>query len=164
MAYTVPDPRTNHERTLDSLVERAAGWTPTELTAAAMQLALRSTEADLAVLYCFVQDRALCLGSSPRHLESPLAADQSLDWFPWDLRKVRVRSYVFVPDATKLKASPSATLGELGVASALHLQLEAPEERSGAIHIFWREPRGEWDDGWGSQLRALGSFVLLRAA
>ena len=142
---------------------RARGqWTDLQLLAAALELCLTSTAADLAVLFGFAGDRAHCLGCRPRHLEHPLAADQSLDWFPWDLRNVRTRRYVFVPEATDLRASPTTRLGDLGVRSAIHLPLKAPDSREGALHLLWKEPKDRWDDTWGAQLRALGSFVLLR--
>ncbi len=161
----VPDAHLAHradEEVLDAIVERAARWTPAELVEATLGLCRSSTEADLCVLFRIVEDRVQCLGSRPRLLDSPLAADQSSEWFPWNLRNVHTNRYVFVPDASQLALTPSISLGDLGFTSAAHLPLVGPDQRQGALHLLWQEPCAEWDDTWGAQLRTLGSFVLLR--
>jgi hypothetical protein len=152
------------EELLDAIVERAAHWSAQELVEATLGLCQSSTGADLCVLFRIVDDRVQCLGSRPRHLENPLATDQSSEWFPWNLRNVHTNCYVFVPDASRLAATPTTTLGDLGFSSVTHLPLLAPDQRRGALHLLWREPRISWDDAWGAQLRALGSFVVLRTA
>lgn len=150
------------EAVLDAIVERASRWSPPELLEATLELCRSSTEADLCVLFRIVQDRVQCLGSRPRLLDSPLAADQSSEWFPWNLGNVHTSRYLFVPDASQLALTPSIALGDLGFTSAAHLPLMGPDQRQGALHFLWREPRDGWDDTWGAQLRTLGSYVLLR--
>ena len=156
-------PDSTREQQLDAVISRSSGWSPPRLLEAALELSLASTPADLPAMFAFAGDRVMCMGSRPRLLDSPLTADQSLQWFPWDLRNVNARRHVFVPDATHLRATPRVTLGSLGIASVVHLPLDAPGNKKGALHLMWRDPRDEWDDCWGAQLRALGAFVLIRA-
>lgn len=151
------------EELLDGIIDSANRWTPAELMKATLSLARSSTGADLGVLFRILGDRVQCMGCGPRVLDGPLTADQSIEWFPWNLRNVRSYRYLFVPDATRLMATPTTSLGDLGFTSAAHLPLLGADQRQGALQLLWREPCTEWDDAWGAQLRALGSFVLMRS-
>jgi GAF domain-containing protein len=121
--------------------------------------------ADECHLFAITDHVAVEVAARPvRH--NPDGRDRAVpqSWFPWGLAPVNPRRFVLVSDATMLPASPSGTrsLGDLGIASCLHLPILERQRPVGAMHLYWREPRLEWDDERGRLLRLLGRFLLGR--
>ena len=92
------------------------------------------------------------------------AVEEPLSWFPWGLAPVNPSRFLLVTDATGLRSSSTgpATLGAAGTRSCLHLPILERGRPIGALHLYWREPRLEWDDERGRLLRLLGGFLLGR--
>ena len=87
-----------------------------------------------------------------------------LGWFPWGLAPVNPRRFVLISDATILPSHPGgAPLGDLGIASCLHLPILERQRPVGALHLYWHQTRLQWDDERGRLLRLLGRFLLGQA-
>lgn len=129
-----------------------------------IRLVAEHTGADGAVLYRYDFDRVrvvrrLRSGWSPRPEELPS------DWFPWSLGQVSPTRFLFVSDSRNLPIGPGASpvLGDIGVASCVHLPVLERQTPVGALQLFWGEPLSAWDDELGPTLRNLGRFMVARA-
>lgn len=151
---------------VDALLRCASDWAPVRLAQECTTLTAELARADQTVLYSCVADTMRCVSMSPPHLESPFAIPQDVSSFPWDLGALTASRFVLVEDAGSLPASTASlsgtTLGELGVASAVHLPLWAGNRSMGAMHLYWSEAVTGWDDRAGALLRAIGVFTLER--
>ncbi len=85
---------------------------------------------------------------------------------PLGLAPLNPQRYLLVEDAAALPSSPDSdqTLGDLGIRSCLHLPILERSAPVGAVHLYWTEPRLNWDDQRGRLLRTLGRFLLARAS
>jgi hypothetical protein len=70
-------------------------------------------------------------------------------WFPWSLGNVRPLEWVFVRNAATLPLTPNAdvAIGDLNMASALHLPLEANGATVGATCVLWSTLQTDWRSG-----------------
>lgn len=129
-------------------------------------MAAEMAGAEQSALYVSLDEAMGCVALCPPHLESPLSIPQSAKRFPWNIGTVMASRFVLVEDASTLVASSGTstdtTLGELGIASALHLPLWAGNRLMGALHLYWDESVTDWDDRPGALLRAIGVFTLER--
>ncbi|MGB6059618.1 MAG: GAF domain-containing protein [Microthrixaceae bacterium] len=100
---------------------------------------------------------------STHPLEEPATISDT--WFPWGLAAMNPERFIFVEQAEQLPALPcgSATLGDLGIRSCLHLPILERRRPVGFLQVFWPEPRLVWDDDIGQILRSLGRFLLSMA-
>jgi hypothetical protein len=87
-------------------------------------------------------------------------------WLPWGLAPVRPDRFLLVDRAGALPVAPGAapSLRALGITAALHLPIRERHTAIGALQVVWSEPRLAWDDELGAPLRALGRYLLTRAA
>lgn len=120
--------------------------------------------ADASMLYSVRPDAALELCRRP-HSPWPTPTELPTDWFPWGLAPVSPQRFLLVEDARILPIAPGSTetLGSIGISSCLHLPILERSVAVGAMHLYWTEPRLNWDDERGRLLRSLGRFLLARA-
>jgi len=147
---------------LDGLLACADAWSATRLVDEALDLARDMVDADRAVMFRPAGPLMQCVGCRPRQLGDPLCGDAPVDWFPWGLPQVQPRRFLLVDDATGLRLPDGRTLGQVGIASVVHLPLAGPDAERGALHLHWAHTVDRWDDRVGALLRAVGSFVLHR--
>lgn len=147
---------------MDALVACAPGWTSGRLIDEALDVALDLTHCSHVGLFRDLEDSACCLGFRPAGFDSPLATDQDHDQFPWGLPTLQPDRFVLIENAGRLALGEGRLLGELGIASAVHLPIDAGPVTKGAIQLYYRYTIRDWDDRIGSLLRALGAFTLNR--
>jgi GAF domain-containing protein len=150
---------------IDRLGRHASSWSPGRLADEGLDLVRDAAWADASALVRVAGDRAVPLHRRPdgsRPGTGAPCAEVPLWWFPWGLAPVRPDRYLLVEAAGALPVRPGGgpTLGELGYRSCLHLPLHERGGILGALQVFWREPRLNWDDGRGRLLRTLGRFLL----
>lgn len=150
----------------ERLSQHADEWSARRIMDEGLDLIRDSTWADAATLYAAEGDDFVEVAVRPTAPDGVAAelASRSADWFPWGLSPVSPRRFLLVQDAALLPCSPLSphTLGEIGIASCLHLPILERQRTLGALHLFWCEPRLEWDDDRGRLLRLLGRFLLAR--
>ena len=151
-------------RAVESLAQDSVEMNTNELLDRGIQLIAEHTGADGAVVYRYDHDRVrvvrrLRSGWSPRPEELPP------NWFPWSLGQVSPTRFLFVADSRNLPIGPGASpvLGDIGVASCVHLPVLERQTPVGALQLFWGEPLLAWDDELGPTLRNLGRFMVARA-
>lgn len=160
-----PDTRANElARAVDALAQESVDLDTNELLDRGIQLVASHAQADGAVLYRYEHDRVrvvrrLRSGWSPRPEELPA------DWFPWSLGQVSPTRFLFVADGRNLPIGPGASpvLGDIGVASCVHLPVLERSQPVGALQLYWAEPLTAWNDDLGPTLRNLGRFLVARA-
>lgn len=140
-------------------------WGPQRVMDEGLDLVRDASWADECRLFAIADDVAVEVAARPVH-HDPDGEDVAvpLSWFPWGLAPVNPRRFVLVADAAILPGSPAGhrSLGDLGVTSCLHLPILERQRPVGAMHLYWREPRLDWDDERGRLLRLLGRFLLGR--
>ncbi len=146
------------------LSTHADDWGPARVLDEGLDLVRDASWADQCHLYAIRPHAAVQVASRPTRRACGDDSGSPLDWFPWGLAPVNPTRFVLVADARGLPASASATttLGDLGARSCLHLPILERERPIGALHLYWSEPRLEWDDERGRLLRLLGGFLLGR--
>jgi len=151
-------------RAVEALAQDSVEMSTNELLDRGIQLIAEHTGADGAVVYRYDHDRVrvvrrLRSGWSPRPEELPS------NWFPWSLGQVSPTRFLFVADSRNLPIGPGASpvLGDIGVASCVHLPVLERQTPVGALQLFWGEPLSAWDDELGPTLRNLGRFMVARA-
>ena len=151
-------------RAVEALAQESVDLDTNELLDRGVRLVAEHTGADGAVLYRYDHDRVRVLrrlrsGWSPRPEELPS------NWFPWSLGQVSPTRFLFVADSRNLPIGPGASpvLGDIGVASCVHLPVLERQTPVGALQLFWGEPLAAWDDQLGPMLRNLGRFMVARA-
>ena len=149
---------------VEALAHESVDLDTNQLLDRGIHLVAEHTGADGAVLYRYDFDRVrvvrrLRSGWSPRPEELPS------DWFPWSLGQVSPTRFLFVSDSRNLPIGPGASpvLGDIGVASCVHLPVLERQTPVGALQLFWGEPLSAWDDQLGPTLRNLGRFMVARA-
>jgi len=149
---------------VEALAQESVELGTNDLLDRGIQLIAEHTGADGAVVYRYDHDRVrvvrrLRSGWSPRPEELPS------NWFPWSLGQVSPTRFLFVADSRNLPIGPGASpvLGDIGVASCVHLPVLERQTPVGALQLFWGEPLLAWDDELGPTLRNLGRFMVARA-
>jgi len=151
---------------VDRLTAHADNWSTGRLLDEGLDLVRDVSWADSCALLRVSRGRVHVVHARPGlPADSPVPpVDGSVPtgWFPWGLAPIDADRFMLVDDARSLPAGPDGptTLGELDVRSCLHLPLRQKGRTSGAIHLFWNEPRLAWDDDRGRLLRTLGRFLL----
>ena len=150
---------------VDRLSIHSTEWTCERVLDEGLDLVRDCSWADASLLYSVTPDRVVELcRRPPSATASP--GELPLDWFPWGLAPLNPQRYLLVEDATALPWSPDSDerLGDLGISSCLHLPILERSVPVGAVHLYWSEPRLNWDDERGRLLRTLGRFLLARAS
>lgn len=161
--------RTDARGGLSAAVERLSShsseWSCERVLDEGLDLVRDSTWADGSALHAVCGDRVVELCRRPA-TSWPEPPELPTSWFPWGLAPVNPRRYMLVEDASMLPVRPDSdeTLADLGVRSCLHLPIMERQVPVGALHLYWSEPRLNWDDDRGRLLRSLGQFLLARAA
>ncbi len=150
---------------VDRLSTHSTEWSCERVLDEGLDLVRDCSWADASMLYSVTPDRVVELCRRP---VSPWSTPGQLPlgWFPWGLAPLNPQRYLLVEDAAALPVQPgsSATLGDLGISSCLHLPILERGAPVGAMHLYWNEPRLAWDDERGRLLRTLGRFLLARAS
>lgn len=149
---------------VDRLADHADTWSTPRLLDEGLDLARDTGWADAAALLRVRRDVVVPVRRRPGGTPSPVAPVPA-DWFPWGLAPLQPDRYLMVPDARALQVRPGgATLGEMGLHSALVLPLRDRAGGGGSLLLHWRSPHLVWDDDRGRLLRTLGRFLLDRTA
>ena len=150
---------------VDRLSIHSTEWSCGRVLDEGLDLMRDCSWADASLLYSVTPERVLELCRRPPSA-STLPDELPLDWFPWGLAPLNPQRYLLVEDAAALPSSPDSdqTLGDLGIRSCLHLPILERSVPVGAVHLYWTEPRLNWDDQRGRLLRTLGRFLLARAS
>lgn len=150
---------------VDRLSSHAAQWGFERVMDEGLDLVRDSTWADGSVLHAVQGDRVIEVARRPV-VTTTTDPQLPLSWFPWGLAPVNPQRFLLVDDASSLPARPDSTvtLGQLGVRSCLHLPILERQAPVGALHLYWSEPRLEWDDDRGRLLRSLGRFLLAQSS
>lgn len=148
----------------ERLSTHADEWGPERVMCEGLDLARDASWADECHLFAIRDEHAVQVAARPSPSADELVETLPLTWFPWGLAPVNPRRFVLVADAAALPAGPeaSATLGDRGVASCLHLPILERQRPVGALLLYWSEPHLAWDDERGRLLRMLGRFLLGR--
>lgn len=87
--------------------------------------------------------------ADPRFVVVPpdLGVAVPVDWFPWTLGNIRRARHVLVRNAGSLPLRPglAATIGDLGMVSALHLPIPRGIHTAGTVCAYWSTEQTEWD-------------------
>lgn len=155
---------------LSRLSENADLWGPDRVLDEGLDIARDATWSDSVTLVACRGSLVTAVAKRPTIDASDPGADDVTPhgcdptWFPWGLGPVSPQRFLLISDAARLPASPESTrtLGDDGVASCLHMPLLDRHHAIGAIQLFWRSPRLEWNDEQGPLLRMLGRFLVDR--
>jgi GAF domain-containing protein len=149
----------------DRLCEHSTDWSTERVVDEGLDLVRDSTWADSCALYAQRHGAMTLVAHRPTVTRSS-AAELDPAWFPWGLAPVNPQRFLLIEDARSLPVAPhgGSTLGDEDVRSCLHLPILERTVPLGALHLFWAEPRLDWDDDRGRLLRSLGRFLLTRTS
>jgi GAF domain-containing protein len=169
MGVTAFEPLHALSAAIDRLTEHADDWSVPRLLDEGLDLVRDASWADSCALLRIDGDGVVPVHGRPADAvapDGPAVPRVPVTWFPWGLAPVQADRFLLVGDARTLPVRPDrpAVLGDSGTRSCLHLPLRERGGTVGALHVFWSEPRLEWDDDRGRLLRSLGQFLLARSA